>query len=173
MSNKEILQNAPEGATHFDGFYFWVKFDSTRNWHYLDRYNRWSESAYHDDPKPKTETMRPISDIKALVEKDERIAELEKISDEHKVLLCAIDTISKGLIDDPVSLCKGISDGSNAFVRMGWTNLNQIYYSMDTEFGSGEGVVYSDDSGGCDHEVFITCESWHAMQDMIQRKGDR
>ena len=84
MNNKEILQNAPEGATHFymyfgDARYFKIKEKLTNIWGGYERHHKsgWiSTGKFYD--------LRSLSDIKALVEKDERIAELESLLEVHR-----------------------------------------------------------------------------------------
>ena len=71
MSDKEIIENAPEGATHWDcGEYMMHIHDG--NWDF------WSMTGQWDDTKPEEET-RSLADIK-------RIVELEKAASTQKGL---------------------------------------------------------------------------------------
>jgi hypothetical protein len=69
MNNKEILDNAPEGATHWDCNEY-MRHTHDGNWDY------WSKAAGWNETKPEEET-RLLADIK-------RIVELEKERDELK-----------------------------------------------------------------------------------------
>jgi hypothetical protein len=65
MSNEqEILDNAPEGATHVDGSLLYTDKKGVCS----------SQSGYSVD----VSSVRSLADIKANIEKDKRIAELEK-----------------------------------------------------------------------------------------------
>lgn len=83
MNDKEILANAPEGATHvfIDIEYHptYVKFDmeGRRYFWYYPMPNHWYEMEKMPD-----NDIHSLADIRALVEKDERIAELENERDE-------------------------------------------------------------------------------------------
>lgn len=57
---------------------------------------------------------------------------------------------------------------NSKYVRMGWTNLPQIYYAMQEE---GQGAVFADEQLGCRHEVFVTESTWHELQDAIRKQA--
>ena len=65
MIGKDIVDNAPEGATHIDVIgQYWMRFNGYRN-------KRWNKISMEWMPSPNCNLARSLSDIK-------RIAELEK-----------------------------------------------------------------------------------------------
>lgn len=71
MNNQEILDNAPEGATHIDfNNHYWHN-SSAGYWLICGDGSRDCENMIGNH-------IRKISDIQALVDKNKRIAELEK-----------------------------------------------------------------------------------------------
>ena len=82
MSNQEILDNAPEGATHVNhkNKYFW--FDGDNQFIYKPKTDEWLMTFYHEN---KLDLVRSLADIKRIVKlearqvrADELIVELHK-----------------------------------------------------------------------------------------------
>ena len=93
MTDQEIIDNAPEGATHWDCSEYMIHVHDG-NWNY------WSKAAGWNETKPEEET-RSLADIKRIVElegfnvglaeescaQQKRIAELEKERDEYHAMV--------------------------------------------------------------------------------------
>lgn len=67
MTDQEIIDNAPEGVTHIDAECDYWRFPESEVW--CDVHLSWIYEYGIE--------MRSLSDIKALIEKDKRIEELE------------------------------------------------------------------------------------------------
>ena len=74
MNNQEILDNAPDGATHWDGDYFYICKDnankSSEIWSVL-KFNEWAKTG--DLKISDLIEMRSLSDIKRIAELEERL----------------------------------------------------------------------------------------------------
>jgi hypothetical protein len=66
MRDQEIIDNAPEGATHWDCSEYMIHVHDG-NWNY------WSRAAGWDETKPEEET-RSLADIKRIVELEDLCA---------------------------------------------------------------------------------------------------
>tara|TARA_R110002153_G_scaffold130436_1_gene279317 strand:- start:558 stop:917 length:360 start_codon:yes stop_codon:yes gene_type:complete len=106
MTNQEILENAPEGATHVDGDGDYFKY-SFRSWTYYDeQYNGWFVSD--------SKSLRSLKDIR-------RIVELENKNAKMLECLCDISDACIGQLTMSYSLdAEGI--GNSIYKATGMTN---------------------------------------------------
>ena len=74
MNNQEILDNAPDGATHWDGDYFYICKDnankSSEIWSVL-KFNEWAKTG--DLKISDLIDMRSLSDIKRIAELEDKL----------------------------------------------------------------------------------------------------
>lgn len=100
MNNQQILDGAPEGATHYsDSYREYLKVNAVRkSFLSKEKDGEWYRSLVHED-------FRSLSDIQALADKDKRIAELERNNLEQQakgidwVLVCRELNLSEGEVD--------------------------------------------------------------------------
>ena len=72
MTDQEILDNAPEGATHYDS-YEYMRHIHDGVWEY------WSKAVGWEETVPESDT-RSLADIK-------RIVDLERVGNEYRILV--------------------------------------------------------------------------------------
>jgi hypothetical protein len=109
MNNKEIIDNAPSGATHVEiescgGYEYWRLKDSLFEWYHFCSMTQDFIYSYQNVDSESIEDIHSLADIR-------RIAELEKVLNlTHKYLLLRAEVDSDG--------CKVVDLSSSIWIKL-------------------------------------------------------